>query len=111
VQQRVRRKLVPFLVAATLSLTLALPAAADTVSYTTRETGSTECSFNQQIRTRIVADGHHRHGMGTYIYNHYLFYRDTRVYWGVFAGTWSLSQQFGYSNYSFLQSGAECVAS
>lgn len=98
-----------------LGLALALgavPALAHTVSFTTRETGTSECDFDESVRTDIVAVGHHRHtAVG---YTHVIFHTPTDAYygtgyiWNVYAMNWALANQSGYS-YSSVSSGGGCT--
>lgn len=104
----------PLRIAALVLLVIAMSAApvfAHTVSYTTRETGTEECNFNDDVLTYITAVGHHRHtrvGYEVVIYHTGTdAYYYTPVTWHVFAMNWATSNQAGYS-YSFGSSGASC---
>lgn len=105
------RRLAAVLLALTMAAT-ATPTLAHNVSYTTRETGGQECDFDQDVRTDIVAVGHHRHTKVDI--QHVIFHtpttsqETTRVNWGIFAMEWATANQLGYT-YSFLSSGAVCL--
>lgn len=90
----------------------AVPAIAHSVNYTTRETGTVECDFNDDVRTDIVAVGHQRHTRVGY--EHVFIHTPTdrwsgrAVFWDTFAMNWATANQTGYS-YDFLGSGGGCA--
>jgi hypothetical protein len=90
----------------------AVPALAHTVNYTTRETGTAECDFDENVRTDIVAVGHHRHTRVGYM--HVVYHTPTDQYyatgelWPTFAMNWATANQAGYP-YDFLSSGGGCT--
>jgi len=105
------RRFAAMLLGLALALT-AVPAVAHTVSYTTKETGTAECDFDENARTDIRAIGHHRHtrvGYESIIFHTGTdgYYR-TSVTWPTFAMNWATANQYGY-DYDFLSSGGGCT--
>ncbi len=105
------RRFSAILLAVALAAAVA-PTLAHTVSFTTRETGTSECSWNQDVRTDIVAVGHHRHtrvGYESVIYHTGIDrYYGTYAIWNTFAMNWALANQYGYP-YDYTSSGGGCT--
>lgn len=107
------RRLAPVLLSLALMAIAAAPALAHDVGYGQRESGGMECSFSQQVRTVIVAYGHHRHtkvGVSSVIFHTPTSEQSyTQVNWGIFSMQWANAAQIPYA-YSYGSSGAVCVA-
>lgn len=106
------RRFSAVLLGLTLAVASAAPALAHTVSFTTKETGTAECDFDENVRTDIVAVGHHRHtrvGYTTVTYHLPTdgYYRTGEI-WPTFAMNWATANQFGY-DYNFSSSGGGCT--
>lgn len=105
------RRFAAIMLGVLLALT-AVPALAHSVNFTTRETGTAECDFDENVRTDIVAVGHHRH---TRVGHSFVVwhtptdaYYHTYEIWPTFAMEWATANQSGYS-YDFLSSGGGCT--
>lgn len=89
-----------------------IPALAHTVSYTTRESGTLECDFDENVRTDVKAYGHHKHtkvGTGSVFFHTPTTSQEfTYVVWNAFAMTWATGNQSGYS-YNWTSSGGKCT--
>lgn len=107
------RRLAAILLGLVIALT-AMPVMAHVVNYITRETGSAECDFDKDVRTDIVAQGHHRHRRTSiqdlHFHNPVNVWTHSAVDWNVFAMQWETANQFGQP-YDFLSSGwGGCVS-
>lgn len=95
------RRFAAILLGLTLAVVTTLPVLAHTVSYTTRETGTAECDFDDNVNTQIYAVGHHRHTRVGY--SSEFFHQPTNqwtgtlVSWPYFAMTWATANQQGYA--------------
>lgn len=108
------RGLKALIAALVLSLLLGLPAAAHSVSYTLRESGTLECyPSSSTAKTIIDAKAHHRHKVGAtsaYVHNpdDGNWYTSTVSWSGITVAGYSLYNQSGKS-YNYTNSYAYCT--
>jgi hypothetical protein len=106
------RRLLAALLGVMVVAATAGPALGHVVNYTTRETGTHECDFDENVRTDIRANGHHRHSIvgftSVFFHTPGAPQSHTWVIWSTFAGQWSTSNQQNFA-YSFSGSGGGCT--